>query len=165
MDESAMTNLYNKLCEAFLINIDNQDKAKVSEAYIEYLHNSYDSLFKSNAEKSFDNVAYVCVKKEKTIHFNLDAAAKKAFLFPDKEFVILQELSFEIAGIARSKKLGKEYRIDKTKEEYIRMLNDHADKVTESFKYSAERLLSESLMDIEYIFDDSNGQSFRTAII
>lgn len=166
MDESALiNNLYNKMCEAFLKNIEMQDREQVSEAYMEYLHKSYDSLFKSNTEKDFDTVAYVCVKKEKIIHLNLDAAAKKAFLFPDKEFMILQDLSFEIAGIARSKKLGKDYHIDKTKEEYIGMLNEHAGKVSESFKYSAEHLLSETLMDLEFLFDDSSGQSFRTAIV
>lgn len=157
--------LYRKISDVFIRNIDDQKKDAVSNEYLKYLHSSYDSLFDDSDEKDFDSIASVCVKKEKIIHLDLDETSKMAFLFPDAEFLLLQNLSFEIAGIARAKKLCDDYVINRTKQEYIKELNEHADKVSEVFKYSAESILSEALMDVEYVFGDNNSQSFRTAIL
>lgn len=76
----------------------------------------------------------------------------------------LQELSFEIAEFAKAKKTGKEYSLDKSKENYTKELHSLADSVSLSFKYSAERLLSEALVDVIYLYDDSGTQSFRASV-
>ena len=166
MDKHAfVNNLYNKITEAFVKNVNDQEKEMMSKAYIEYLHNSYDTLFDSSGENDYDAIATVCVKKEKTIHLDIDVLAKKAFLFPDSEFLKLQDVSFEIAEVARLKKLGEDYILSKTKDEYIKLLNDCLYSVDELFKYSAERLFSEAIMDISYIFGDTDIQSFRTSIL
>lgn len=166
MEQNALiAELYSKVTEAFLRNIEEKDKASASKAYIDYLHSSYDSLFSNSPEESFNSVASVCVRKEKMIHIDLNAEAKLAFLFPDQAFLSLQELSFEIAELAKAKKTGREYSLSKTKEEYLDKLNACAEKISPSFKYSSERILSEALMDISFLFDDESIQSFRTAIL
>lgn len=160
-----ITELYDKVTEAFLRNIEEKDKASASKAYIDYLHSSYDSLFSSSTEENFNSVASVCVRKEKMIHIGLNTESKMAFLFPDQAFLSLQELSFEIAELAKAKKTGREYSVIKTKQEYLDELNAYAGKISPSFKYSAERILSEALMDISFLFDDESIQSFRTSIL
>ena len=166
MDADAFeANVYKKICEVFVKNIDDQEKREVSTAYIKYLHKTYDSMFEESKDTDYDAVASVCVKKEKLIHLELDATSKKAFLFPDEKFLALQDLSFEIAEIARSKKMGNEIDLNRSKEEYIELLNACVDSVSDTFKFSAERLLSESLMDVAYIFDEDSAQSFRTSIV
>ena len=102
-------------------------------------------------------------KKEKMINIDLDEEAKMAFLFPDEAFIASQELSFEIAELAKAKKTGKKYSLDKSKENYTKELHNLADSVSLSFKYSAERLLSEALVDVIYLYDDSGMQSFRAS--
>lgn len=167
MDGNAfINNLYNKINEVFLKNIDDKNKATYSEAYLKYLHSTYDSLFSDAIEgNDYDAIASVCVKKEKIIHLELSASDKQAFLFPDESFVQLQNLSFEIAALARAKKTGERYELSKSKEEYIEKLNSYANGVAPLFKYSAERVLSEALMDIAFVYDDADIQSFRTTII
>lgn len=162
---ASITELYSKVTEAFLRNIEEKDKEAASKAYLEYLHSSYDSLFSSSPEENFNSVASVCVRKEKMIHIDLNAESKMAFLFPDKAFLSLQEMSFEIAELAQAKKTGAEYSLSKTKQEYLDELNAYADKVSPSFKYSSERILSEALMDLSFLFDDDSIQSFRTSIL
>lgn len=160
-----ITELYNKVTEAFLRNIEEKDRASASKVYIDYLHSSYDSLFSGTTEENLNSVASMCVRKEKMIHIDLNAESKMAFLFPDQAFLSLQELSFEIAEMAKAKKTGREYSVIKSKQEYLNELNTYADKTSSLFKYSAERVLSEALMDISYLFDDENIQSFRTSIL
>ena len=166
MEQNAfITDLYSKIVEAFLRNIDEMNKDAASKAYLKYLHSSYDSLFSGSSEDGFNAVASVCVKKEKMIHIDLNKESKMAFLFPDESFLVLQDLSFEIAEQAQAKKTGKEYKLSKTKEEYVKELKAIADKVSSPFKYSSERVLSEALMDLSFLFDDKGVQSFRTSIL
>lgn len=158
-------NVYEKITEVFLQNINRDNIEKAKEAYLSYLHKTYDKLFQDAHASGLDSVAALCVKKEKIIHLGLDEAAKIAFLFPDQNFLSLQALSFEIAGLARSKKLGEQQTLPKGRDEYISELKTISLLVSEPFKYSADRLLSEAFMDINYLFGAENEQSFRTAII
>lgn len=166
MDKSAfITQLYSKVNEAFLRNMDEKDRPAASEAYLDYLHKAYDDFISSVKESQLNKAAMVCVNKEKTLHLELSAEAKQAFLFPDPSFLRLQDLSFEIAGLASAKKRGEAFQPERTKEEYLDQLREYEQKTAPAFQHSAARMLSEALMDIRYIFDDDSAQSFRTSVL
>lgn len=159
------SNLYAVLTESFLSNINGDNKDAVSEAYNSYLHERFDYLFDKADEDMYEKVATICKNNEEICHLNLTEEGKLAFLFPDDNFTALENVSFEIAGLARAKKSGDNPIISKQKEEYIEQIESLAHAVSPAFQHSAERLLSEALVDLVYLFDDDNIQSFRTATI
>ena len=56
-------NVYTKLTDVFLENIQVEKKETTRDAYLAYLHRTYDSYFKKCAENELDSVATMCVKK------------------------------------------------------------------------------------------------------
>ena len=88
---------------------------------------------------------------------------KLAFLFHDDFYIQLENISFELAEIAAKKKDGKEYNIEKSKEAYLDQMKMLYDKVSEAFRYSADRVYSEGILDLEYLFGEEDKRSFRNA--
>ena len=103
----------------------------------------------------------MCVTREKIISINKTEEEKNAKLFPDPEYLALENISLEIARIALLKKKGKDVGVVKSKSEYSDSLNAHFEKVSDLFKYSAEKMFSEAMLDLEYIFGDGRISSFR----
>lgn len=152
---------YNEVVKAFVFNVSEENKKSFGDAYKVYLHNHYDEYFEKVDENGLNSVAMMCVSREKIINIPKKEMDKKAMLFPDPEYVALERISLEIAGIAKSKKCGSEYVVTKTAEEYTGMLKAHFNKTSDLFRFTAERMLSEALLDLEYIFGDGESRSFR----
>lgn len=156
-------NVYTKLTDVFLENIQVEKKETTRDAYLAYLHRTYDLYFKKCAENELDSVATMCVKKEKIVNLKKSVEEKLAFLFPDDFYIQLENISFELAEIAAKKKDGKEYNIEKSKEAYLDQMKMLYDKVSEAFRYSADRVYSEGILDLEYLFGEEDKRSFRNA--
>ena len=156
-------NVYTKLTDVFLGNIQMEKRETAREAYLAYLHRTYDSYFKTCAENELDSVATMCVKKEKIVHLKKSAEEKMAFLFPDDFYIQLESISFELAELAAKKKDGKEYKTEKSKEEYLGQMKMLYDKVSEAFRYSADRVYSEGILDLDFLFVEEDKRSFRNA--
>ncbi|MBQ6980313.1 MAG: hypothetical protein IJQ07_06680 [Clostridia bacterium] len=153
--------VYNAIIKVFIKNVTADKQSKFSEAYRKYLHNQYDKYFNENEESGFNNIANMCVSREKITNINKTEIEKEAMLFPDKEYIALENISLELEQIARLKKNGNTVNLQKRKEDYLKELKYHFAKVSSLFKYTAEKMLSEAILDLEYIFNDKEAHSFR----
>lgn len=160
---SYVMNVYQKLCDVFVRGCNSQVENKMRDAYMAYLHTQYDCYFEeaSSTEPELNKVAVSCVNREKMINLCKDENAKMAFLFPDENYIKLESLSLAIFQLASSKKNGAPIEDKKTKDDYVSELNKLFESVSPMFKYSAERLISEALVELNYIFEGSKSQSFR----
>lgn len=166
MDKSTyVSDLYSSVSEEFLKDIDESNLFKAREAYIAYLHETYDYLFESKPESDYETIAALCEGNERIEHFDLDEEGKLAFLFPDPFFMEIQSISFEIAALARKKKAGVELIFDKTQDQFVEQLENCASRISAPFKFSANKLLSEAYLDLAYVYDNGGVQSFRTSIL
>lgn len=158
-----INNVYKKLCDAFVRDCDPKENDKLSIAYLKYLHEQYDRYFEEvpAEEKEWNRVAVFCVKKEKVVNLTKTSAAKTAFLFPDESYVKLESLSLEIARCAAEKRNGTMCANRISKEEYEKKLNLLLNSVSELYKYSAEKMYSEAMVDLGYVFDGNDDFSFR----
>ena len=154
--------LYGEVTKAFLANVSEENKKRFGEAYVVYLHRQYDEYFVNIDETRLNSVAMTCVTREKLINIPKKEMDKKAFLFPDPEYLALEQISLEIGDFAKSKKSGAHIDVIKTKEEYSNILHQHFAKVSDLFKFTAEKVLSEAILDLEYIFGNGESRSFRT---
>ena len=152
---------YNEVIKAFVNNVSNENKERFAEAYRKYLHDHYDEYFSEAGENDFDNIAMMCISGEKVTNISKSELDKGAILFPDKEYLLLENISLELAHFARLKKQGKKINISKSKEEYRKALTEQFEKVGELFRYSAEKMLSEAILDLEFIFGREFFGSFR----
>ena len=157
------------------------DKALVSEKYMEYLKDTYEKLdeyyqkFLDNgfsSEEAQEKIKKVFGQKEKSSNWeSMTPGMKSKILFDDPSLEKLKKLSSEVSSHAHIKimrtqdpnygldvKLTEE-RANEIKEE----MNDLLTKVQEFNISEAERLVSESLADIDYVLG-SDAMSIRNAI-
>ena len=164
MDKYAfIEEVYHKLTNAFMKNINDTNKEMLSNKYKEYLHQQYDKYF-FEANNTFDGlnkIAVFCVEKEKTVNLGKSPDAKYAFLIKDESYEKLQEISFEIFGLATAKHNGENVDISLTEDEYVEKLTKYLDNVSELFRYSAEKIYSDAVIELRFIFEGSKEISFR----
>lgn len=157
---SFISEVYEQITEVFLRGFSDDLYEKAQKAYLEWLHQEYDKYFMNATDDELNTVASMCAKKEKIIHLDKSVEAKCAFLFPDENYEKLELLSLEIATLIRDKK--EKRSINKSKEEYLAELKQLFSSVTEDFKYSAEKMYSEAILDLRCLYDDEKKEySFR----
>lgn len=156
--------VYSELCKKFLREVPQEKHTEFQTAYLQFLHSKYDRHFEEAAADELNNVACFCVKTEKLLRDNMSLNDKTAMLFPDEKYIEFENLCLEISAIARSVLLGQDVKISSTYEQYKKMLNERYDKVSELFKYTAGKLLSDALVDLECIFNDSQKRSFKNSV-
>ncbi len=165
MDKSAfINNVYQKLCDAFVSGCDFENEEEVIQAYLRYLHKQYDRYFDEVTETEFNKIAVFCVKKEKITNLSKNQDEKIAIVFPDINYLALEDLCFEIVGLARRKKGGDLNFLPTTQNqynEYIERLDALFNLISPRFKYTAEKILSEALVELDYIFSEFSETSFR----
>ena len=162
MERSSFVNdVYAKITDVFLTDIPVEKQADVKTAYLQFLHDSYDRYFDEAPESGWNNVARMCVQREKIVNLAKTADAKLAMLFPDAAYLTLEAVSLELAGLAAKKKNKQSYTIPKSKEDYREALDTQNAAVSERFRYSAERVYSEALVDLEFLFGEEEIFSFR----
>ena len=162
MEKSARIEaFYSEVVAAFVKDVSADNKETFGEAYRRYLHRRYDEYFDAAEDSAFDRIATMCVLREKATSLAKREADKQAMLFPDEEYIKLEELSLEVGRMARVKKNGGQAEPSKSREEYETELNRQFEKVSELFKYTAQTMLSEALLDLRYIFEGGEAFSFR----
>lgn len=160
-----LNGLYNRIADAFLENVSENRRDTLKQAYISYLHSQFDDLYEeSYDEEQKRRFVSMCVNKEKLIHFDLDEEAKSAFLIKDANYVSLETISLELARLAAEKKTTGRCNPARTEREYRQEIETLIDSVSEVFRYSAERVASEALVDLNYIFGISEDMSYRTSV-
>lgn len=155
--------VYDALCKKFLRNIPSDKQSTFQVAYIKFLHNEYDKFFDNMQDDNFNDVACFCVRKESLLRDDMSLNDKCAFLFPDEDYRKFECLCLEIAGMARKIKENKSFIPELSQKEYSEKLNSLFNCVSELFKYTAEKLLSDALLDLETIFNNSQISSFKNA--
>lgn len=160
--DSYVMNVYEKISEKFCENIPEEMKKSVTAKYMEYLHKTYDSHFSKASDADLPQEAAFCAKKESIVNLKKSCDEKLAWLFPDKQYLKLESLSLEICsyvreGISPSK-------LESSKEEFIAKLEELYSSVSPQFKYSADRMYSEAMLDLETLFGNSETVSLRNAI-
>lgn len=156
-----MDEVYNELMVAFLLNVSADNKVTLREKYLEYLHKSYDSYFNNANEGDMNSIAAFCVKREKITHLDISEDAKMAFLNPDENYSELERVAFEIAHIANKKKKDGILDVHMDLDEYIRLLETLNSKISKRFRFSADRVYSDAIVDLKYIFEDESIESLR----
>jgi len=154
--------LYNKLIDAFLENIPKSSKQKLGEAYRAFLELEYDRHFQESMdERDFDKAAQFCIKKEKVIHISKSPTEKEAFLFPDSAYQEFEAFSFNVFEMAKIF-LETHKTISVTEySELTQKCSELFDRVSTLYRGTAERLYSETSLEINLISGNSNNTSFR----
>lgn len=162
---SFINSVYEKISDRFVRDVSDANAPRLKEAYLSYLHNAFDAMFQKAGDNELEQIASICAGKEKLLHLDLDEEAKIAFLFPDEQYLRLEQISLEIAAQARAKKKGQQVTPARTKEEYLSEISDLMENISERYQYTARRIYSETVVDLVYLFDDESIQSFRTSMI
>lgn len=156
-----MNEVYEKLVDSFVKNIREDVKKNAMDKYLEYLHESYDFYFQNAKELDFNAVASFCIKKEKVTHLDISEDAKMAFLFPDEIYIELEKIAFEIAHFADKKKKGEVINDHRSLDEYLELLDNLNSNISKRFRFSADRIYSDAIVDLKYIFEDESIESLR----
>ena len=160
--DSYVMNVYEKICEKFCENIPAEMKDSVTKKYTEYLRKTYDAYFSKASDEGLPQEAAFCAKKESVVNLKKSCDEKIAWLFPDEQYLKLESLSLEICSYVREKISLSE--IKRTKEDFLSELDELYKSVSSQFKYSADRMYSEALLDLESLFGNSETISLRNAI-
>ena len=147
--------VYEALCQRFAEGISEEKKEEFCSAYLAFLHKEYDSDFENATEEKVEGIACYCVKKEKLLRLSMTEDDKQAFLFPDEVYLELESICVELIGAARQKQDGENVCMSASYDEYYSRMKEKFSNVSELFRFTAERMLSEGILALNYIFKDS----------
>lgn len=154
--------LYAKLTNAFLENIPENSQQSFGDAYRAFLEAEYAGYFQEPMnEVEFNKAAQFCIQKEKVMRINKSSTEKEAFLFPDSAYQEFEAFSLEIFGMAK-RYLETHQKISaSTYSELNHRCSELFNRVSTLFKSTAEKLYSETLLEINLISGNSKNFSFR----
>lgn len=155
--------LYNKISPIIFKGIEEEYKSEVESGLKNYLYNRYKDSF--NDPKTAENRLKSYINIETEYWKNAPVDFKLFSFVHDENFEMLEKLSREIYNLAKSKMIN-DYKVDiKPSKEEMDKLISYFVKLSENVKpfnlRTAKNILSETILDYQYVFNKTDILSLR----
>jgi len=155
--------LKNELLDEFCKSLSDEEKALLVDPFLQYLDAVYLSSYIKNIENGKSNETQLEMMKDYADYITaLDINGKKSNLILDENFIELNEISSEIFDKAKGILYEGVFRINR--DEYLnykKQLKELMSKIELFNKSKADKIYSETILDLEYCFEETTITSLR----